>query len=73
MSEEGEYRRLSTFRMSVGRKADIHTASNKIALALTKKWMGHSHIETTEIYTSLIGREECAFARLTWKKAEKLL
>jgi site-specific recombinase XerD len=48
-------------------------ALNQIALTLIKKWMGHSRIETTEIYTSLIGKEERALARLTWKNTEKLL
>jgi integrase/recombinase XerD len=48
-------------------------ALNQITLTLIKKWMGHSRIETTEIYTSLIGKEERALARLTWKNAEKLL
>jgi site-specific recombinase XerD len=48
-------------------------ALNQVALTLIKKWMGHSRIETTEIYTSLIGREERALARLTWRREEKLL
>lgn len=48
-------------------------ALNQVALTLIKKWMGHSRVETTEIYTSLIGNEERSLARLTWKNAEKLL
>ena len=48
-------------------------ALNQITLTLIKKWMGHSRVETTEIYTSLIGKEERMLACLTWKKAEKLL
>jgi integrase len=48
-------------------------ALNQVALTLIKKWMGHARIETTEVYTSLIGKEERALASLTWKDAEKLL
>lgn len=51
---------------------EAEAALNQVALTLIKKWMGHSRIETTEIYTSLIGKEERELARLTWKKAEKL-
>ncbi|MEI9933198.1 MAG: site-specific integrase [Rhizomicrobium sp.] len=41
-------------------------ALRKVPLTLIKKWMGHSRIETTEIYTALTGREERALAQLTW-------
>jgi integrase/recombinase XerD len=44
---------------------------NKASLSLVKKWMGHAKLETTEIYTSLVGAEERALARLTWKQAGK--
>jgi len=46
-------------------------ALNQVSLSLIKKWMGHAKLETTEIYTSLIGDEERALARLTWQHAEK--
>jgi integrase/recombinase XerD len=44
---------------------------NKVTLPLVKKWMGHAKLETTEIYTSLIGEEERSLARLTWRRAER--
>jgi integrase len=46
-------------------------ALNRVPLALIKKWMGHARIETTEIYTSLIGKEERALAQLTWDSVPK--
>jgi len=36
---------------------------------LVQKWMGHARIETTQIYTALIGEEERALARTTWQGA----
>ena len=44
---------------------------NQVSLSLIKKWMGHSKLETTEIYTSLIGKEERSLARLTWRRAAR--
>ena len=41
-------------------------ALKKIPLTLIKKWMGHSRLETTEIYTGLVGDQERQLARLTW-------
>jgi len=46
-------------------------ARNRIPLTLIKKWMGHSRLETTEIYTSLSGDEERELARLTWMGASE--
>jgi integrase/recombinase XerD len=46
-------------------------ALNQVSLTLIKKWMGHAKLETTEIYTSLIGDEERALARLTWRQAKR--
>jgi len=48
-------------------------ALNQVSLTLIKKWMGHAQIQTTEIYTSLIGDEERRLAQLTWANAEKPL
>ena len=47
------------------------SALNQVPLTLVKKWLGHAKLETTEIYTSLIGEEERALARLTWEKTAK--
>jgi integrase/recombinase XerD len=46
-------------------------ALNQISLTLIKKWMGHTKVETTEIYTALVGEEERALARLTWSGASR--
>ena len=40
-----------------------------VSLTLIQKWMGHARIETTMIYTSLVGKEERALASATWKGA----
>ncbi len=46
-------------------------ALNQIPLTLIKRWMGHAQLETTEIYTSLIGEEERSLAHLTWRRVSK--
>jgi integrase/recombinase XerD len=46
-------------------------ALTKVSLSLVKKWMGHAKLETTEIYTALVGEEERSLARLTWKRAAR--
>jgi integrase len=46
-------------------------ALNQITLSLIKRWMGHARLETTEIYTTLVGSEERALAELTWKRLRK--
>jgi integrase/recombinase XerD len=38
-----------------------------VSLTLVQKWMGHARVETTMIYTSLIGKEERSLARSTWR------
>ncbi len=37
-----------------------------ISLAVMQRWMGHARIETTAIYTQVIGEEEQALARRMW-------
>lgn len=44
-------------------------ALNQVSLSLIKKWMGHAKIETTEVYTALVGAEERKLASLTWRSA----
>ena len=46
-------------------------ALNQVSLSLIKKWMGHAKLETTEIYTALIGKEERSLARLIWRRAAR--
>jgi integrase/recombinase XerD len=42
-------------------------------LPMVQKWLGHAKLETTAIYTALVGQEERAVARKTWKRIGKLL
>ncbi|MEI9990581.1 MAG: site-specific integrase [Rhizomicrobium sp.] len=48
-------------------------ACMNVPLPMVQKWLGHAKLETTAIYTTLIGREERAVARKTWKRIGKLL
>ena len=48
-------------------------ALKRVPLTLIKKWMGHARTETTEIYTSLVGREERNLARHLWNEAPGIL
>lgn len=48
-------------------------ALSGVPLTMIKKWLGHARIETTEIYTTLVGREERMIAQQTWRQMEKLL
>jgi integrase/recombinase XerD len=48
-------------------------ALSGVPLTMVKKWLGHARIETTEIYTTLVGREERAAARQTWKRIGNML
>jgi integrase len=41
-------------------------ALSQIPLTMIRKWMGHARLETTEIYTGLVGDQERQLARLTW-------
>ena len=41
-------------------------SAKSVSLTLIKKWMGHRDIRTTEIYTSLVGKEERNLAKRTW-------
>lgn len=42
------------------------TTNANIPLNVIQKWLGHSRIETTAIYTNAVGREERALAKRTW-------
>lgn len=41
-------------------------ANRQVTLTMIKKWMGHADIRTTEIYTTLVGREERILASRVW-------
>lgn len=38
-----------------------------IPLNIIQRWLGHSRIETTAIYTNAVGREERALAQKLWQ------
>lgn len=42
--------------------------ASRVTLSMIKKWMGHARIETTEIYTTLVGKEERTIAKRTWRQ-----
>ena len=42
-----------------------------ISPLILQRWMGHARIETTQIYTTLIGEEERSLARITWQDAAR--
>ena len=41
-------------------------AISRVPITLVKKWLGHSKLETTEIYLSIIGIEEREMAKRLW-------
>lgn len=43
-----------------------HAMLQGVPITLVKKWMGHSRLQTTEIYLDVIGPEERNFARKMW-------
>ena len=46
----------------------ISCVENSIPITQISKWMGHSNIKTTSIYTNALGREERRLARRVWVK-----
>lgn len=42
-------------------------AISRVPITLVKKWLGHSILETTEIYLSVIGVEEREMAQRLWR------
>lgn len=56
----------------------VEATLESVALTMVQKWLGHADIKTTTIYTTVIGPEERALAKRTWrgftgrKKIDKL-
>jgi integrase len=46
---------------------------NSVSLNLVQRWMGHARIETTAIYADVIGKEERALARQSWRTIGRAL
>ena len=51
----------------------VDAVQNCVALNVVQRWMGHARIETTAIYTDVIGQEERALARRAWRSIENSL
>jgi site-specific recombinase XerD len=45
----------------------VETLQAGVPINLVKKWLGHSRLETTEVYTNAVGDEEQAIASRFWK------
>ena len=44
----------------------IYSIMKGVPLVLLKKWMGHSYLQTTEIYLNFVGAEERSIAERLW-------
>ena len=47
-----------------------NSTQNAVPLNMIQRWMGHARIETTAIYTDVIGSEERKLARRAWSSFE---
>lgn len=45
----------------------VNCIMNTVPLPLVQRWMGHASIETTLIYTQIMGGDERQFAKRTWE------
>lgn len=50
----------------------IEATQKLIPLNIIQRWMGHSRLETTAIYTAAVGREERNLASRTWPEGKLL-
>ena len=51
----------------------VGAIQSSVALGTVQKWMGHARIETTAIYTNVMGKEERALAERTWLSLKSVL
>lgn len=45
----------------------VHAVLSGVPITLLQKWMGHSKLETTAIYTNVMGKEERRIAERMWQ------
>lgn len=45
----------------------VGALETNIPITLIQKWMGHARLETTAIYTNVVGEQERKFATLRWR------
>jgi len=48
----------------------VHAVTNA-PLTMVKKWLGHSRLETTEIYLNIVGAEERAIMKRIWQSGQE--
>ena len=48
----------------------VEAGQKGIPLNIVQRWLCHARIETTAIYASAIGDEECNLARRAWSSIE---
>lgn len=46
----------------------VEAGQNGVPLNVVQTWLGHARIETTAIYSSVLGKEERRLANLTWAR-----
>ena len=51
----------------------VEATMEGVPIPLIQTWMGHARIETTLIYTTLVGAQARHFAQRTWKKLAQYL
>ncbi len=51
----------------------VGTLQAKVPINLTKTWLGHASLRTTEIYTAACGPEELAFAERFWEASRAVV
>jgi len=51
---------------SKGLRHGVSVVQAGVPINLLKKWLGHSRLETTEIYAAAVGAEEQAIAGRFW-------
>jgi integrase/recombinase XerD len=45
----------------------VEATLESVALTMVQRWLGHTHIKTTTIYTTVVGPEERELARRMWR------
>jgi integrase len=48
----------------------VEAALNGVPINVPQRWMGHARLETTAIYTSVLGEEERLLACRTWRNLD---
>jgi integrase/recombinase XerD len=49
----------------------VEATMENVALTMVQRWLGHKDIKTTTIYTTVVGPEERALAKRTWRNLQR--